>query len=73
MKDENARRVVQMLASKHEKLYVVKELTKEVAEQSTKTITGGNSLHYSSVPLPPPGIDCRQLDPQKAHLGSIFH
>ena len=29
-------------------------LTEELAEPSTKMIAGGNSLHYFSVPLPPP-------------------
>ena len=36
------------------------KLAKEMAEQSTKRIAGGNSLHHSSVPLPPPGMDCFQ-------------
>ena len=35
-------------------------LTKEAEKQSTRRIAGGNSLHYSSVALPPPGMDCSQ-------------
>ena len=35
-------------------------LTREVVKLSTKRIAGGNSLHYSSVPRPPPGMDCSQ-------------
>ena len=35
-------------------------LTKEVEEQSTMRIVGGNFLHYSSVPPSPPGMDCSQ-------------
>ena len=32
----------------------------EVVEQSTKRTAGRNSLHCSSVPPPPPGLDCSQ-------------
>ena len=39
----------------------VTRLTKEVAEQNTMRQAGGNSWHYSSIHLTPPGKDCSQL------------
>ena len=48
----------------------VKRLAKEVAEQSTERIAGNTSSYFSSVPLPPPGIDHFQPFTPTEHVDS---